>query len=238
LVDSIGELPKEDEDLPAVENRPVQVNADQFKKFFIGFVNQSTGVNHYNDIYPCFTDVQHGAADLEAAIVDFKQKEDMTKIVDGLMHVGKILVNVPEDVRQCTKTKSVILALSKWVGTFKNPAAAIPTIMTNMGGHYVDIIHQLDQFNQASAKQDYTSAGADISKILVDAIGPLPKKVPVTTESVDFPHINADQFKKFFIGFVNQATGVNHYNDIYPCFSDVQNGAADLEAAIVDFKQK
>jgi len=124
-------------------------------------------------------------------------------IVDAVSHLGDILVALPDDLIDCTYAGKELAKLTKWFEIFQDKSKVFPTILSNLGKNYVDIIHQLDLFNGVIAKKDFITSGARISDILTDTIGALPEN---EKKSVPVPHINPDQFEKFVTGFLREST--------------------------------
>jgi len=140
------------------------------------------------------------------------------------------LVALQDDLVDCTYAGKELARLTKWFEIFQDKSKIFPTIFANLGKNYVDIVHELDIFNQDMAKQDFVGSGARISDIVTDTLGPLPDQA-----SIPVPHVNPDDFEQFVTGFLRESTKDKTIN-IDGCFHDLKNGAGDLETIIGDFK--
>lgn len=176
LVDIIGPLPKE---LPTPEDtKPVKITQLNLVQVLNGVVNRSVHEDHHVELFNCFHDVKNGAADLQTMVADFKdykETKNFAKILDGLMHVGNILVNLPADMKDCSATGVVVKKLSQWRFNFADKAKIAPMIFGNFGKNYVAIISELDLLNQRAAVYHWGNVGRSLGSILNMTIGELPK---------------------------------------------------------------
>jgi hypothetical protein len=184
LADVIGPLPKE---LPTPENNlPVKVTNLELAQVLNGLVNRAAHEDHHVEIFACFHDVTNGATDLETLITDikaYKETKDVMKILDGIVHIGNILVNLPADMKDCSATGKVVKRLSQWSINFADKAKILPMIFGNFTKNFVPLVAELDLLNQRAAVNHWGNVGRSLGTVLDLTIGPLP--APTTTEPIN-----------------------------------------------------
>ena len=150
------------------------IQLDQVKHLLNGMMTIFTSTNHFTEINACYRDAATDIQDLTTAIADFKAKET-TSILDGLMHVGNFLVNLPKSTADCLHMQEDLKRLASWAKGFLNPMTEMTIIWNNMTKNYVHIISMLDLFNQKMAeggRED--TAGRYLALMLVDVLGEVP----------------------------------------------------------------
>ena len=123
----------------------------------------------------CFRDVKAVDADLFKAINDFIERKDATELLDGIAHLGNVLVALPQDMTDCTSMQDDLHRIEAWAEIFTHPAELAGKIWQNLLANYANIIFQLDKFNQWYAEERWGFVGRKIAWILVDVLGPIPE---------------------------------------------------------------
>ena len=128
-------------------------------------------------------------------VEDFQLK-DPQHIVDGISHIGHIMIGLPKDTADCTNMHDDITRVSSWGSIFLNPKDALPMIFGNMMANFAPIIHDLDIINHFfTTQRHYYLAGRLMGSIMIDVLGPVPEvkysegwtnTVPIDTEDMSF----------------------------------------------------
>ena len=166
-----------------------KIPVEKAKRILNGIFTILTSANHFDELAHCYRDVVTDIEDLTIAVEDFKTKET-TAILDGIMHVGDFLVNLPKSTQDCTHMQDDLHRLVDWAKGFKDPKLIMNEVWTNLTTNFAHIIHMLDLFNMSIISEEpfkWEIAGRFVGYIMVDILGPVPNggKMGVDPETIE-----------------------------------------------------
>ena len=140
-----------------------------------GLIEELVKDNKFHRIHRCIKKVPGIVDHAENAINDFK-KQDIAGILDGIKEIGQIFDVIPDDVAECEEMKPELERIKAWAAILKDPLKLAITVAGNVKKNYVEIFADLSEGLQDINEGKDKQAGKLAADILVDALGPVPKK--------------------------------------------------------------
>ena len=93
--------------------------------------------------------------------------------MDGITELGNVLIDIPKDLKKCSKIKNDVKKLEKKLEIFKHPVELMKTLAANIADNIIEINHDIIKSLKAFDKGDYYKFGKWAGEALVIAIGPV-----------------------------------------------------------------
>ena len=137
--------------------------------FVSGLLFELLGKDLEPDIKNCLNNESGLEKEIEEAIADFK-KGDLNDIVKGVLEIGEIIKELPEDLAECKEIDKDLIEIAKWAAKFKNPVTLAVTIAKNLLFHWKGIENEVKKLEKDWGT-DYYAAGVDVGDIVISALG-------------------------------------------------------------------
>ena len=128
------------------------------------------------EIQKCINNVGTLDDEVQEIIADFS-KGDITDILKGVEVVGKVISQLPEDLKDCQDIQDDLTRLENYAKIFENPTELAKTVFTNFVAHdkavLADIADLEAEIKDGSPKAFY-QAGDDVADVVVQLLGPVP----------------------------------------------------------------
>ena len=122
----------------------------------------------------CLKDADVVEQEINEAVEDF-MKGDVTDILAGVTVIGKLIQELPVDLKDCQGMESDIARIEKWGEIFTDPTQLMQTVVQNLLTNYGAIFGDITKTSGDIAKADYYTAGEDIADVLVLTLGAVPQ---------------------------------------------------------------
>ena len=152
------------------------MSVDDTEQFIAGIVDGLVDADDFKYIKVCLKDATGVEQLVEKAVADF-EKGDVTSILDGVAVIGQILTLLPEDLGDCVQMKPDLDRIEKWATIFADPAALAKTVFGNLLMHHQAIFDDVAQTSLDFDSAKYHESGVDISDLLIQVLGPVPKDI-------------------------------------------------------------
>lgn len=119
----------------------------------------------YNSIEECFNDSKNILQDFTNAYISLKA-ESVRGVEDGLVHIGRALLKVPDAIGHCKDVAGIINTLKNAAVKFSNPTLLTVTVGKNIVWHSVSIFKQVRSAIEAYKHQNWFSFGVNIGSII------------------------------------------------------------------------
>ena len=159
-------------------------------QFVSGMFTEFEMDNNLDELAVCTTDA---GSDLQLAyqlVQDYKAGKSAKVARD----IAALTAALPGTISDCQSMQEDAARLKSWLSIFSDQTTLISTITKNILKHPVDLGKDIKKLEADLAAEDYTSAGADATKIIELTLGSVPKE----TESLeidipDLPPITPEQ---------------------------------------------
>lgn len=119
----------------------------------------------YNNIDGCFNDATGIFQDFTNAYISLKA-ENARGVEDGLIHIGRALLKIPNAVSSCKDIAGVITTLRNAAVKFSNPTLLVVTVGKNIIWHSVSIFKQVRGAVEYYRQQNWFQFGVNIGAII------------------------------------------------------------------------
>ena len=169
----------------------------------------------------CIKDGEEIFKDIESAVKHF-EKGTRDEIIQGLIDVGKALILLPEEVKDCEEIPDLIKDIEIIAAEFMNPEELIVKIGVEILWHGISIYDDVTDCVKQFKAGKYEPAGEDIGDILYILFLGKPNDVVIDAE---------DFLEGFFKGALEDDSV-----DINDCITDATEVIEELETIIGDIK--
>jgi hypothetical protein len=175
--------------------------------------------NSLDELAVCTTDA---GADLQMA---YQLVQDYTagKSAKVARDIAALTAALPGTISDCQSMQEDADRLKRWLSIFGDQTTLISTITKNILKHPVDLGKDVKKLQADLATPDYAAAGADATKIIELALGPVPKEMMEFSLEIDIPDlppVTAEQLEAgwhFVQGLVSQFEMDENLSELATC---------------------
>jgi hypothetical protein len=175
---------------------------------FVGAFKSSTSIKE------CFDDTQSIFSDFSNAYISLRQ-ETVGGITDGLVHIGKALLKVPDAVRDCKDLGEIVVKIRSLAVKFSNPTLLTVSVGKNILWHGISIFREVNLAITEYQNQEWFSFGMSIGSIMDMVFLSNPHAEPLQSTG-----------SEFLKGFAN-GVSPSAYNDVEACLNNVSQETID-----------
>ena len=147
----------------------------QIEEFLGGLVYGLIQKDDLKEIESCMTDADQVEKEVMEALNDI-MKGDIEDILAGVEVIGTLLTELPADFKDCQATQADFQRISNWLQAIvADPLTFAKTVTVNLVKNFPKITDDISATSADIGKNDYYTAGEDISDILVLTVGPVPE---------------------------------------------------------------
>ena len=150
------------------------MSVDDTEQLVAGLIDGLVDADDFEYIKVCLKDATGVEQLVEKAVADF-EKGDVQSILDGIVVIGQILQDLPTDLGDCEAIKPDIARIENWATIFEDPKKLASTVLMNLLTHHQKIFDDVSQTSRDFDSSQFHAAGVDISDILIQTLGPVPK---------------------------------------------------------------
>ena len=152
------------------------MSVDDTEQFVAGIIDGLVDADDFQYIKVCLKDATGIEQLVEKAVADF-EKGDVQSILDGVAVIGQILTDLPAVLGDCEAIQPDLTRIEKWATIFADPKKLASTVLTNLLMHHQKIFDDVAQTSKDFDGAQYHAAGVDISDLMIQTLGPVPKDI-------------------------------------------------------------
>uniref|UniRef100_A0A7S3CRK9 Uncharacterized protein n=1 Tax=Strombidium rassoulzadegani TaxID=1082188 RepID=A0A7S3CRK9_9SPIT len=162
------------------------INVQDAEQFLGGVIFGLIQKDDLSEIKQCLTDAEGVEEEVNKAI-EYFAKGDVQDILLGIEEMGKLLQELPTDLKECVAMKSDLERIETWAAIFKNPLELLKTVTTNLIKDYAKIFADVSKTTSDIGEAKYYNAGEDIADVLVLTLGAVPAKGDAEVQPENIP---------------------------------------------------
>ena len=144
------------------------------EQFIAGMIYGLVESDDLAEIETCLNNASEIKDDVDIVIADMSSG-DKAKIFAGIQELGKIVLALPNDLKDCKSMDEDIKRITAWGAIFDDATVFFTTLMGNVFKNSTKIIADITKCTDDMGKGNYYNAGVDISDMMVLCLGPVPE---------------------------------------------------------------
>ncbi|CDW72936.1 UNKNOWN [Stylonychia lemnae] len=175
----------------------VQVDKNKTISIIAGFLEGIVEQDHLSDLQECLQDSEELTEQLEEIQNDLESR-NINAMFDGLKLIGKLVLSLPSQLKDCEKIKDDLEQFKKWAEVFTKPQELYVQLMKNIPAHFTEIWDDIQDANTQYQNGDYYKYGKDLGDSMVLAVGQVQTRYKIV-EKLDQGY---QKFKEWFDEYI------------------------------------
>ena len=158
-------------------NNSAPMDALSVEEFVAGMLYGFVQKDDLAELEKCITNLPILEQEVEEAIADF-EKGDLSDILKGVEVAGKIIQQLPEDLKDCENIQDDLKRLEAYAQIFTDPTKLAETVFKNFVAHDKAVLADIEDLTEEvkdGSPKAYYQAGDDVADVVVQLLGPVPQ---------------------------------------------------------------